>query len=167
MHSSQHYEIDILCSKKVWTYGRFVKRHFFYMTSVMKVSKYNIYLKPLTVISLEYCLFVISNIYLVDWCQFGLGHLEVILHSALGLEAGCQPLILSAQSLRLLLHRLDLGHQRLEQRQCLQQESAQIFLVCIQIFLPGAGATCRPARECAPSARADESSSRRSSRSGI
>ena len=36
------------------------------MTSVMKVSKYNIYLKPLTVIFLEYCLFVISNIYLVD-----------------------------------------------------------------------------------------------------
>ena len=167
MHSSQHYEIDILCSKKVWTYGRFVKRHFFYMTSVMKVSKYNIYSKSFTVIFLEYCLFVISNIYLVDWCQFGLGHLEVILHGALGLEAGCQPLVLSAQGLRLLLHRLDLGHQRLEQRQCLQQESAQIFLVCIQIFLPGAGATCRPARECAPSARADESSSRRSSRSGI
>ena len=32
------------------------------MTSVMKVSKYNIYLKPLTVISLEYILFIIVSL---------------------------------------------------------------------------------------------------------
>ena len=46
MHSSQHYEIDILCSKKVWTYGRFVKKPFIYMTSVMKVGISNMLFYP-------------------------------------------------------------------------------------------------------------------------
>ena len=60
--------------------------------------------------------------YLIDCCHLDLAQPEVILRGALCLDHGRQPRVLPGHQLGLLLQRLDLGDQGLEEGEGLEEE---------------------------------------------
>ena len=85
-------------------------------------------LKHETPICFKTLAFVLRLSYLIDCCQLDLAQPEVILHGALGLDQGRQPRVLPGHHLGLLLQRLDLGDQSLEEGEGLKEERLAAWL---------------------------------------